>query len=157
MAIKENFPNFLWFLLLQDVPESLCFSLAAFSLLNLKLKDRRVLVVAGLQALTNLVRLLPIGFGVHSILLVLSLALYTHLFTRRPFSHTLLAAIFCMALVAVTEAISLPILFKLTGLEYQQVFWDPKLRALFSLPDFAALLGVALGKDYYNRKRGLVS
>ncbi|MGB9663012.1 MAG: hypothetical protein ACPL5F_13530 [Moorellaceae bacterium] len=151
----ETFPGILYALVLQDFPESLVECLAVFSLLNFKLTDKRIWPIALLQTLTNLVRLLPLAFGMHSIILIFSLVLYTRLFTRAQLSKTFLAVMVCFALIAVAEIIYVGPLLKFTGLEYEVVFANPFLRAAFSLPYFVILLLLALGKNYYNQKKGL--
>lgn len=153
---KETFPSIVYALLLQDFPESLVFTMAVFSLLNLRIKDKKVLAVALLQTLTNLVRLLPISFGMHSVILVLSLAVYTRLFTRAQLSKIFLAVLLCFAVTAATELIYARPLLNLTGLQYEEVFANPFLRAAFALPYTVLLLLLALGKNYYNKKKGLI-
>lgn len=153
---EETFPSILYALLLQDFPESLVETMAVFSLLNLRIKDRKVLAIALLQTLTNLVRLLPIAFGMHSVILILSLAVYTRIFTRARLSKIFLAVLVCFALIATTELIYARPLLNFTGLEYEEVFANPFLRAAFALPDIVVLLVVALGKNYYNQKKGLI-
>lgn len=153
---KETFPGIIYALLLQDFPESLVETMAVFSLLNLRIKDRKILAIALLQTLTNLVRLLPIAFGVHSVILILSLAAYTRLFTRAQLSKIFLAVVVCFALIATAELTYLQPLLNLTGLEYEEVFANPFLRAAFALPYTVLLLVLALVKNYYNQKRGLV-
>ncbi|PRR75077.1 hypothetical protein [Neomoorella humiferrea] len=153
---KETFPGIIYALLLQDFPESLVETMAVFSLLNLRIKDRKILAIALLQTFTNLVRLLPIAFGVHSVILILSLAAYTRLFTRAQLSKIFLAVLLCFALIATAELLYAQPLLNLTGLEYEEVFANPFLRAAFALPYTVLLLVLALVKNYYNQKRGLV-
>lgn len=151
----ETFPAILYALLLQDFPESLVLTIAVFSLLNFKLRNKRIWTIAFLQTLTNLVRLLPIAFGMHTVVLMLSLALYIRLFTRAQLSKTLLAVLVCFAIVALAEIAYMGPLLKLTRLSYEEAFANPFLRAAFSLPYFLILLLLALGKNYYNQKKGL--
>ncbi|HBT48078.1 MAG TPA: hypothetical protein DEA73_09445 [Peptococcaceae bacterium] len=154
--VQESFPAVLYALLLQDLPESLLLSMAVFSLLNLNIRDRRVMFVGLLQTFTNLVRLLPIAFGMHSVILIISISVYTRLFTRTRLSNALLATLVCFAAIVTAELIYVKPLLSYTGLQYEEVFANPFLRAAFALPDMMVLLALALAKDYYNRKRGLV-
>jgi len=153
--LSESLTHALTALVLQDFPESLVEAMVVFSLLNIRLRDRRILAVAVLQTLTNLVRYLPIAFGMHSVILIISLAVYTRLLTGTRLSRTFLAVLVCFAIVMVAElTYSVPLL-RLTGLTYEGSFANPFLRAAFALPYEALLLLVALGKNYYNLKRGL--
>lgn len=153
---SESFPTLAYSLMLQDFPESLVLTLAAFSLLNLRLWERRVFYIALLQTGTNLVRLLPIAFGMHSALLLISLTVYIRAFTGARLSRVFQAVIVCFAIVAGTELLYGGPLLRLTGLTYAAAFASPFWRAAFALPYEVVLLLVALGKDYYDRKRGLI-
>ncbi len=154
--VPGSIRNELLALLLQDLPESIVFVLAVFSLLAMRFEFRKVAAIASLQAVTNpVVRLLPVAFGMHSVLLVISLALYTRLFTRAWLSRILLAVLFCFAVTACVELVYTVPLLRLTGLEYKEAFANPFLRAAFALPYELVLLALALGKNYYNAKKGL--
>ncbi|SMC00007.1 hypothetical protein SAMN00808754_3210 [Thermanaeromonas toyohensis ToBE] len=154
--VKETFPAAIYALFLQDFPESLAMSLLVFSILGLKLRDKRIIYIALLQALTNLVRHLPIAFGMHSVLLLFSLVLYTRLFTRQPLSRIFLAGLVCFTILAISELLYTKPLLNLTGIPYTYAFTNPFLRAAFALPGEITLLVVALGKNYYNQKKGLI-
>ena len=127
-----------------------------FSLLNLRLRDKRVLFIALLQTVTNLVRLLPIAFGIHSVVLIISLATYTRLFTGARLSRTFATALVCFVILIALEMVYIRPLLNLTGLSYETVFTSPFLRAAFALPYEVILLLLALGKNHYNRKKGLL-
>jgi hypothetical protein len=152
----ETFPALLWALLLQDFPESLVITLFIFSLLNLRLWDKRVLYVALLQTVTNLVRLLPIAFGIHTVILTISLVVYTRLFTGARVSRIFVAVLVCLIIVLGIEMVLCIPLLRLTGLSYETMFTNPFLRAAFALPYEIILLLSALGKNRYNRKKGLL-
>lgn len=153
--LHESLTHALIALVLQDFPESLVETMVVFSLLNIRLRDKRILAAAILQTLTNLIRYLPITFGMHTVVLIISLAVYTRLLTRSRFSRTFLAVLMCVAIVAAAELAYTGPLLKLTGLTYEESFANPFLRAAFALPYETLLLLVALGKNYYNLKRGL--
>jgi len=153
---KENFPNIIYALLLQDLPESLVATLLIFSILNLRLRDKKILFIAFLQAITNLVRILPIAFGMHSVILIITLALYTRLFTKAQLSKIFMAVLICFAVIALAELTYVKPLLNLTNLTYETAFASPLLRAAFALPYEIILLALSLGKNYYNHKKGLI-
>lgn len=155
--VHETFPNILYALLLQDFPESVVITMAVFSLINFRLWDRRVLWVALLLTFTNLVRLLPIAFGMHSVLLIISLAIFTRFFTKAKLSRIFLAVVVCYAILVTAEMIYAKPLLKMTGLSYETVFYNPFLRAAFALPYEIILLLLALVKNYYNHRKGLIT
>lgn len=154
--VRETLPQLLYALVLQDLPESFVLTLAAFSLLNLRLRDKRIPAIVLLQTVTNLVRLLPLAFGMHSVLLLIALALYIRLFTGARLSRILLAVMTCFALVAAAELLYTGPLLRVTGLTYEAAFANPFFRAVFALPYETMLLLLALAKNHYNRRKGLV-
>jgi len=155
-VFEKTFSNIIFALLLQDLPESLVMTLFVFSFLNFRLRDKKVLYVVLLQTITNLVRLLPIAFGIHSVIMIITLAIYTRLFTKAQLSKVFMAVLICFAIIALAElAYSKPLL-KLIDLPYETVFANPFLRAAFALPYEIILLGLSLGKNYYNHKKGLI-
>lgn len=144
------------FLLLNALPESLVYAMFIFSILNLRLDARKILVVAGLQAFTNLIMFLPINMYVFTIIQLFTLSLYTFILTRARLSRCLLAALACIAIVGLSEmAYSQPLL-NLTGLTVDAVRDNPFLISAFAVPYELLILALALGKNHYNRRRGLI-
>ena len=137
-------------LLMQDLPESFIITLACYSFLCLRWDWRKISVITGLMTLTNLVRLLPIAFGVHSVILFVLLAIYLNYFTKAPMSKTLSAAVICLIIIASMQIAYLGPLFKVTGLSSEQALSSPVTRSLFSLPYFIVLLTAAFFKNRYN-------
>ncbi len=153
--VQETFPSVIYALFLQDFPESLVLVLLIFSLAKIKHQTKPILCIALLQALTSVaMRQIPIVFGVHSVLLIFTLAIYTRLLTRARLSSIFLSVFLSFAaLVAIESAYSKPLL-NLTGLTYEKCFANPFLRAAFALPGEVILLALALGVNHYNKKRG---
>jgi len=138
----------------QDFPESIVMTLVVFSFLALPFAWRKIIAIGFLQALVNFVRLLPIVAGMHSVILIISLAVLVHLFTRVRISKIFLAVLCCFGILIAMEMIYVEPLLRLTGLSYETAFANPFLRALFSLPYETIFLAIALGMNYYNRRRG---
>ena len=155
--VKEPLNVLVWALLMQDFPESLVLTLAVLSILNLRLWTKRTLFIALLQTATNLVRRLPIAFGMHTAILLISLVLYTHALTGARLSRVFLAALLCFSLVIAAELLYLKPLLSVTGLNYEEAFANPFWRAAFALPYEVLLLALALVKDCCNRRRGVAA
>ncbi|MHB1043824.1 MAG: hypothetical protein ACYC0Q_13440 [Eubacteriales bacterium] len=137
-------------LLFQDFPESFLMTLVCFSFLRLRWRWRQILVVTALLTLTNLVRLLPIAFGVHSVIIVALLGIYLYLVTGVQLSRTFSAALLCILIMVVTQTLYILPLLKLIGKTYEEIAKDPFMRSLFSLPTFIVLFVVAMAKQRYN-------
>ncbi|MEW6173290.1 MAG: hypothetical protein AB1510_09545 [Bacillota bacterium] len=155
--VHTSFPNELYALLLQDFPESLVIVLFVFSMLNLRLWDRRVIAISLLQSVINLVRLLPISDGVHSIILIISLTVLIRFFTKRRLSRIFAVVMVGFIITLAAELIYIPPLLKITGLRYETTFANPLLRAAFSLPYEMLFLLLALGKNCYNNKKAMIT
>ncbi len=148
--------NALIAMVLQDFPESLVVTMLAFSLLNFRFHYKKILAIAALQAVTNQLQLFNINSGIHLAIMVISLAIYIRVFARLPLSRSLLAVLISYLVLIVVEAASVLPLQKITELSYPVVYANPFLRSAFALPYEVILLLAALGKNYYNRKRGLI-
>jgi hypothetical protein len=148
--------NSLIALVLQDFPESLVVTMLAFSLLNLCFQAKKILAIAALQAVTNQLQLFNINSGIHVAVIIISLAIYIRILAKPLLSRSLLVALISyLVLIIVEVAYAFPLL-KITGLSYPVVYANPFLRSAFALPYEVLLLLAALGKNYYNRKRGLI-
>ncbi len=148
----ETLPQALLALPVQDLPESIVMTMAVFSLLGLPLEWKKIAAVALLQTVTNLVRLLPIAFGMHTVILAISLVIYTRLVTGAKPSRVFLAVLVCFIVISLVELISVKPLMALSNLSYEQAVKDPLLRGFFSLPYEVALLMLALVKNYFNQR-----
>lgn len=148
--------NVLLAILLQDFPDSLVLTLAVFSLLNLRFQYKNILAIAALQTLTSQVQLLHIANGMHTIILIMTLAIFTRLVTKSLLSRTLLAVLVAAVIGTIVELSYAVSLLRATGLEYATVYANPFLRAAFALPYEIVLLLLALGKNYYNQRKGLI-
>ncbi|MEW6183446.1 MAG: hypothetical protein AB1500_09785 [Bacillota bacterium] len=155
--VHTSFPNELYALLLQDFPENLVMTLFVFSMLNLRLWDKRVIAISSLQSVTNLIRLLPIANGLHSIILLISLVIYTQFFTNKSLSKIFAVVLILFIIAGGLELTYSGALLKLTGLSYETAFANPFLRAGFALPYEIILLLLSLGKNYYNNRKGLLT
>jgi hypothetical protein len=144
-----------YFLLLNAFPESLVLTLALFSLLNLRFKAGQILAIAGLQTISNLVEFLPVNPGVHSIILIFTLVIFTYIFTRAQLSKIFLAAIVCMITIIFSLLIYIQPLLRWTGLAYDTVNNSPFLTSAFIVPYELLFLAFAMWKNHYNRRRGL--
>jgi len=118
--------------LLQGIPESLALVTLALALAGEKLEMRRIALLGIIEAVIIFaIRLLPLTFGVHSILSIFSMALLLNLFLKVRFSRSLLSALIVIIALAVVETVSLSLILYLTGLPYEQ----------FSENVFAFILG----------------
>lgn len=139
-------------LLLQDFPEGITVVMACFALLKLKFEWKKIFILALLWAITNLVRLLPITFGIHTIILTIMLTIYLRIFTRAKLLDIFKATILCLLIVGSLEIIYFKPLLHVTHFSYDYVDSVPILRSLFTLPYELVLLALAVFLNFRNKK-----
>jgi len=140
------------YLISQDLPESIVETLVLFALLHLRFEPKKFIIVAILQTFTNLVRLLPIAFGMHTMILMISLTIYTRIFTKEKLSKILTSVVLIFAFSVTMQTVYIPLLLKITNLSLEYIASSPALRAALSLPYELALLGIALILNNKNKK-----
>lgn len=140
-------------LLLQDFPESFLTVIAIFALLKLRFNYKKILIISALQTFTNLIRLLPIAFGMHTIILLISITVYTRIFTQVKILKILTVTVFLAAIMAAMQAIYVQPLLKITNLTFQEVSSSPILRAAFCLPYEFVFFALAIISYQKNKKQ----
>lgn len=139
-------------LLLQDFPEGIVVVMACFALLKQKFEWKKIIILALLWAITNLIRLLPIAFGMHTIILTITLIIYLRFLTRAKLLEIFKAVIICLLITAGLEMIYLKPLLNVTHFSYEYVDSVPILRSLFTLPYEFVLLVLALFLNNRNKQ-----
>lgn len=139
-------------LILQDFPESLIIALAVFALLRLRFDYRKIFIVAILQTFTNLVRLLPIAFGMHTLILIITFAVYMRLVTKENMPKILGSSILVFVILVGMQVLYAEPLLNITHLSYDDVAESPLLRGIFCLPYEIVILGLAVFLNYKNKK-----
>lgn len=147
-----EFQKELFSLLFQDFPESFIFALAVFALLKLRFDYKKIFIVAILQTFTNLIRLLPIAFGMHTLILIITLSIYVRLVTKENMPKILGFSILVFVILTSMQALYAQPLLNITNLTYEQVAESPLLRGIFCLPYEIVILGLALFLNHKNKK-----
>ena len=141
-------------LLLQDFPEGVVIVMACFALLRLRFDWKKILILSLLWALTNLVRLLPIVYGTHTFILLITISVYLRIITRAKLTEIFKAATLCFMIIFVLERIYTAPLLEIAHLSFEYAVTIPAYRALFSLPYESVLLILALLLNYRTQKIG---
>lgn len=140
-------------LLFQDFPESFILVLAVFALLKLRFNYKQIFAIAILQTFTNLIRNLPIAFGMHTMILIITLAVYVRLFTKAKMPKILASTILVFVIMVAMQAAYIQPLLNYTNLSYDLVDSAPILRAGFCLPYEIVLFLLAVVLNYKNKKQ----
>lgn len=152
--LKESVHNFFLLMVLQGFPESLAMTMFVFAFADLRLEPGKILLVALFQTATNLVLLLPVAFGVHTILLIFALTFYVRVAADARLSRVLVAVVGCFLIVGIAELLYVNPLLHITGIKFESSVKSPVISALFSLPYDVLLVIIALVKNNRNKKYG---
>ena len=132
MKLFINIP-FITFIL-QGIPEQIAVTTLAFIIANLPIRWNRIILTGSVLAFSAyLVRLLPIPFGIHTIVLILLLFLFlTNL--GADFSLSLIASLISFLALIIFEIICVSLLMPVFGVQTETLLTDPIIRVLISVP-----------------------
>ena len=143
-----------WYtLILQGIPETVAATAVVFALLRLGLNWRLILPVGVAEGVAAyLVRMLPISFGVHTVLLMFVLMGLVRLATGADMVSIVRAVLMVNVVIPVLELLGTGSLFKLFHTSYSEVIgkWYAP---FFGWPHVIALYALAFGLDRRNRRR----
>ena len=145
------------FWLFQTIPEALALTTLALVLSNAKIDLKNVVFIALPYAVAvYLIRLLPIVFGVHFIVLIIFLAVLLNLRLKMRFSRCLLNALLVCLFLAVAETLLMYLLSVFTGITFEQATESLKLFIIFAWPQiiFLFLLALLIYKWRASRRAG---
>ncbi len=142
----------LWFF--QGIPESLALGSLAVVLAGQALKARPVLLVGLPQAVTAyLVRHLSLTFGMHTIALLVMLAIWLNIFLKVRISRSLPAALAAIIILAAAEVGMISLIMPLSGIPFEEIIQNDYLLIAFGWPHIILLFALALGIDRWKKKR----
>jgi len=145
-------PILIW--LLQGIPECLALITLALALSGEKLEIRKIIPLGIIEAVIIFaIRLLPLTFGVHSILSMFSLALLLHFFIKVHFSRSLLSALIVIITLAAVETVIFTLILYLTGLSYEQLSENIFVVIAGGWPQIIVLFVLALTVNKWQRQR----
>jgi hypothetical protein len=140
-------------LLFQAFPETLAIASLALVLGGLKLKLKSILFVGVLQTIAAyLVRLLDLGYGVHTIILISTLAFFLYTVLKIKLSRSILVALLSIIILAVAETVLVTLILKITGAEFNEVTENPTLWILLGWPQIIFIFLLALVINRWHQK-----
>lgn len=142
-----------WYtLILQGIPETVAATAVVFALLRLGLNWRLILPVGVAEGVAAyLVRMLPISFGVHTVLLMFVLMGLVRLATNANMVSIIRAVLIVNIIIPVFELLGTGTLFRLFHTSYTEViskWYGP----FFGWPHVIALYVLAFVLDRRNRR-----
>lgn len=136
-----------------SIPEAMMMSVLGLFLIGKKIKFN-ILFLAGLgQALSSfLVRLLPISFGFHVFIQLITHSLILKIVTGLKYRFTVVAFLFGTIIYLVVESTNLLLISSLTSISVEQIIELPHLRIIAFIPQFTAMLLIYLFCRRFNCK-----
>ncbi len=131
-------------LIFQGIPEVIAIITLAYVIANVPLVWKKIIPAGILLAFVSYgVRLLPITFGVHTIILI-GLTFFILMFLgKSSVNPALIASIISMLAITVAEAVCLSLLMPLFGVTSEILFTNTIIRILISWPQVLVMLILA--------------
>ena len=116
----------LFSVLLVSFPEAVLVAVLGFLLTGIRPWWRDLLMIGALQAvLSYIIRLSPVPFGLHSILLMFLFTLNILLVTRLPYRIVLLISLLGLIIYGSVETVTVPLMLHATGHPFNYVMSHP--------------------------------
>ena len=126
----------------------------AVVLVTRRLQIKNIMFIGlGLAAVVYIVRLVPLTFGVHFIIVILTLGALLRYRLQAGLSQCLLTAILASIILAVSETLMLYFLSLITGVAIDQVIEDVRLHIFYAWPHIIVIFLLALLLSFYWKNR----
>ena len=142
----------------KGIPEGIIYIIGMYALTGLRIEWKKLLGMSAILILvTYLIRLLPIRFGVHTMLILFTVIFIFMKVTKTPVIRNIKAAVIILAFLIVSEMINLGILQFLYGSERVKEFMsDDVQKTLYSIPSTIIFALLAILTYYLRRKKGKI-
>lgn len=131
--------------LFQGVPEAIGVAAVMFAVAGLGLRWRTIVPMGILfGAAFYLVRLLPISFGVHTVINFLFVVLVFKAITSSNLNIAIRGGIVGLLTVIIVETVFFTLLFAISGISLEQIYSNIWLRVLSGWPSVLILFAIAL-------------
>lgn len=141
--------------ILRTIPEAFVYILAAYLFSNTKINLRRYLAASILLAVvTFIIRMLPINYGVHTILVVITATIILPYINKIDVIQAIKSIIITIICLLIFEGINIQILYIIFKDGLDSIFLNPILKTLYGLPSLICFYIVIL--SYYLIKRNTV-
>lgn len=131
-------------LILQGIPEQIALVTLTFVLARVRLEWKNIVMFGILLAFTAYVlRLLPITFGIHTIIIMGMLFVFSIHFYQAPLLTSLKASLLGMLVLIIVEFVCFTLLTNLFGISFKTYLTDVTIRILLGLPQVFLLFILA--------------
>ncbi len=139
------------------IPEAFIFMFSAYTFSRIRLEKNKYLLSSLLLSLSVfIIRMLPINYGVHTILNIIILTVIANIINKINMVDAIKSTITTTVLLFVLEGISVVMLKSIFNDQLQIMFQDPKLKIIFGLPSLITFGIIVIGYyTYLNKKEKL--
>lgn len=139
--------------LIQGIPECLAVATLGWVLLEQEFAAKKILCVGLLHALiTFFVRNLPLPFGIHTLILIFTLAaLLAYFSTSFYYSKVLFVSLITIMILGLLELITLTVVSLFLGIPEEAIFADQFLSVSVGLPQVVILFLLAYLIAYFKK------
>lgn len=130
-----------------SIPEELLITALGLLLFGISIRKHlfQLFLIAALQALVSFsIRLLPLPFGIHTLVQIPLFALAVTLVLRLPYVGAFICILVSSTIYTVLDATFIPLLMKITEIPISEVLQSTSLRVMFFLPQGLTMLGLIL-------------
>ncbi|GAA0744822.1 hypothetical protein GCM10008906_30250 [Clostridium oceanicum] len=141
---------------LRGIPEALLFILAIYLLLNKSVKENKKLYIISSLIVSismYLIRLLPIHFGVHTILTITVYIIVFVLINKIEINKAISYSIIVMMILSIGEFINLSILNSIFKSNINAILNNKLLKVILFYPSLIIFMGVILFIYKFNKNR----
>jgi len=127
--------------LFQGIPEQISVCMLAYVITKIPFKWKEVLFMGVLLATcAYIIRLLPITFGVHTVVLIGILFSYLSVIKKVEFSKAIISSLFVYLVLIILESLIVPSLMYLFNISREQLISSNSIRILITLPHVICIL-----------------
>lgn len=129
----------------QGIPESIGTAAVVISLSTRELRWRSIIIIGFIYAvLMYTMRLLPLTFGVHTVILIICLSLLSAWIAEIDLRKAIIYANIAVIILAVTEFLFVYLILSIGGYSLDTILSNPFKRILVGLPQVIVLFLVAV-------------
>lgn len=143
--------------IIRSIPEVFVFMFAAYAFPRIKIdKKRYVLSSLLLAVIVFIIRLLPINYGVHTILNISFMIMIANGISKIEIISAVKAAIITAIVLFASEGVNVLILKILFEDELTKILSNPILKTIYGLPSLFILASIVIGYYIFWEKRNML-
>lgn len=146
-------------LIIRGIPEGILFVFAVHIFSNTKIKFKNYVVSSILLTITIfLIRMLPISYGIHTILNIIMLVVITSVVLKISIIDSIRSGILTAILMFICEGINMGLIQLINGNEIEKIFSNPILKTVYGLPSLIIFtIIILLYKFIKSNRKGIKS